>query len=75
MLPAGRVIAIDAGSHEVKVVLAQLFLNRVTIVKRETIAVPASPAEKESGATEFLANGFATRSNANIAQSTQSGPH
>ena len=56
MLPAGRVIAIDAGSHEVKVVLAQLFMKRVTILKRETIVIPVSQTEDESGAAEFLAN-------------------
>lgn len=55
LLPAGRVIAIDAGSPEIKVVLAQLFLNRVTILKRETLAVPASPAEQASSA-ETLAH-------------------
>ena len=55
LLPAGRVIAIDAGSPEIKVVLAQLFLNRVTILKRESLAVPASPAEQASSA-ETLAH-------------------
>lgn len=55
VLPAGRVIAIDAGSPEIKVVLAQLFLNRVTILKRETLAGPAAPADPASGAAELAA--------------------
>jgi Tfp pilus assembly PilM family ATPase len=55
VLPAGRVIAIDAGSPEIKVVLAQLFLNRVTILKRETLAEPAALADQDNGAAELLA--------------------
>ncbi len=54
LLPAGRVIAIDAGPHEIKVVLAQLFLKRITILARETIAVPASPAGDDSGLAKLL---------------------
>jgi len=55
VLPAGRVIAIDAGSHEVKVVLAQLFLHRVTLVRGETIPLPAS-TDLENGAAKIIAD-------------------
>ena len=56
LLPAGRVIAIDAGSHEIKVVLAQLFLKRVTILKRETMVIPVLRTEEEREAAAFLAD-------------------
>ncbi|MGC8887338.1 MAG: hypothetical protein ACP5MG_09295 [Verrucomicrobiia bacterium] len=40
LLPARRVIAIDAGSRNIKIVLAQKFLNRVCFVRREVIELP-----------------------------------
>lgn len=40
VLPARRVIAIDAGSRNIKVVLAQKFLNRVCFLRHEVIELP-----------------------------------
>lgn len=48
VLPASRVIAIDAGSQHLKVVLAERFLSRERILRRECLEAPkpgASPAE------------------------------
>lgn len=40
ILPARRVIAVDAGARNIKIVLAQKFLNRIVFLRREVIELP-----------------------------------
>ena len=55
VLPARRVIAIDPGSRNLKVVMAEAFLNRVRIVHRELVPIPETDPSPAEAAAEQLA--------------------